>query len=389
NNVRLKYRQGTGLAGNLAPGSLTRLAKPHRLVAAVRQPLAATGGNDREGVPSLRENAPATLLTLERAVSLEDFSYLAMSHSSVWQARAFIRPTGLGREIKIEVVVVPAGGGNLGSLAQTLTDFLMARAIPGAEVMVLPYQSRTFALEVLISVNAQEYNPEAVMTTVKTALKTKFSLERRKLGQDLFLSEVYQVVEGVTGVIHSRAVINGQGAIRRVAAEDREVLILGNLAVDYEGRETSQTEATVTTPAEPLPLNRLVGKRPVRLIQGVGPQYASLLQAAGIRTLTELVRLDPAQAPAGITPIRLAEFKTKAGLVLSLDLDKSLMSPLLSRSLAELLLTDTQTLAQNSGLGRQVIEALQTKLRILQIAMDEEYLPMLTLRELLTELGKA
>ena len=60
NNVRLIYRVGTGLEGNLPAGSLTKPAKPHRLVKAVRQPMATTGGNDMEGVESLRENAPNT-----------------------------------------------------------------------------------------------------------------------------------------------------------------------------------------------------------------------------------------------------------------------------------------------------------------------------------------
>ena len=140
NNVRITFRKGVGLSGNVTAGSFVKPAKAHRLVDKVRQPLDATGGNDMEGVTSLRENAPATLLTLERAVSLADFSYLAMSQSSVWQARAFARPTGLGRNQKVEVVVVPAGGGGLGPLGATLTRFLLNHAIPGIEVTVLPYQ---------------------------------------------------------------------------------------------------------------------------------------------------------------------------------------------------------------------------------------------------------
>ncbi|HHD64274.1 MAG TPA: hypothetical protein ENK96_07940, partial [Desulfobulbaceae bacterium] len=76
NNVRITCRVGTGLQGNLPAGSLTKPVKEHRFVEAIRQPLAATGGNDMEGIESLRENAPATILTLERAVSLTDFSSL-------------------------------------------------------------------------------------------------------------------------------------------------------------------------------------------------------------------------------------------------------------------------------------------------------------------------
>jgi len=185
-------------------------------------------------VESLRENAPATLLTLERAVSLDDFAWLAMAQSSVWQARAFCRPTGLGRSDKVEVVVVPAGGGDLGTLAETLTGFLTAHAVPEVEVTVLPFESRTFDLELLLTVDAVAYNPDTVAAAVKSALQDAFSLRKRKLGQDLFLSEVYQVAEGVTGVEHSVAIINNDRALRRVASGNREVLTLDRLVVTVE-----------------------------------------------------------------------------------------------------------------------------------------------------------
>ncbi len=242
NNVRAVFRAGTGLGGNLPAGSLVKPARPHRLVDRVRQPLPATGGNDREGAESLRENAPATLLTLERAVSLEDFAWLATGQSSVWQARAFSRPAGLGRNDRVEVVVVPAGGGGLGTLAAPLAEFLVAHALPGVEVTVLPYVPRTFSLEVLLTVESGR-NPDLVTAAVKGALQESFSLRKRKLGQDLFLSEVYRVVEGSAGVEHSVAVINGDRTVRREPVADREVLTLGQLRVSVEQEVEGSTDS--------------------------------------------------------------------------------------------------------------------------------------------------
>lgn len=239
NNVRITWREGSGLTGNLPTGSLTKPVKKNRFVGAVRQPLAATGGNDMEGIESLRQNAPATVLILERAVSLADFSSLAMSQSSVWQARAFSRPTGLGRNEKIEVVVVPAGGGNLGSLEATLRDFLQDRAIPGVEINIVPYKSKAFSLEVHLAVS-NGYDPENTVSRVKATLEGSFSLQKRKLGQALFLSEVYEVVESTTGVEHSRIIINGNESLRRVVAEDHQVLTLGKILIDYEDSGSRQ-----------------------------------------------------------------------------------------------------------------------------------------------------
>jgi hypothetical protein len=390
-NIRISFRKGTGLEGNLQSGSLTKAVQSHPLVDQVRQPLPASGGNDMEGVESLRENAPATLLTLERAVSLDDFTYLAMSQSSVWQARAFSRPAGLGRNEKIEVVVVPAGGGNLGALAITLANFLLTHAVPGLELSIKAYRHRTFALEVLVGVDKKACPPDEVITAVKSALEEAFSLKKRKLGQDLFLSEIYQVVESVTGVEHSQTVINGDGTIRRVAADDRDVLTLGLLRVDYTGMKIARTETPPSMVAE-IPLSkpvskRVVGRRPVRIIQGVGTQYSGLLQAKGIFTLEDLGRLDPARLSADISPVRLNEFKTKAKLILGLDLDKSLVANLLNRSMFDLLNANIEQLSRDSGQTVPFIEQMIGKLRILQISMDENFLRLVTLRELLTEIS--
>ncbi|GLI36895.1 hypothetical protein KI811_14750 [Geobacter hydrogenophilus] len=387
NNVRLTFRSGTGLGGNLPAGSAFKPSRPHRLVEKVRQPLDATGGNDREGVESLRENAPATLLTLERAVSLDDFGWLAMSQSSVWQARAFSRPTGLGRNDKVEVVVVPAGGGALGTLAVTLTAFLVAHAVPEVEVTVLPYESRTFALEVLLTVDAAAYKPDVVTAAVKIALQDAFSLKKRKLGQSLFLSEVYQVVEGVTGVEHSVAVIDGDRTLRRVAAADREVLTLGQLVVTVEGEAAagpSPGEAAEAGPAAPK--QRLVGRRGVGVIQGVGARYGELLRGAGIRSVNDLRGIDPVDLTVDISLVRLWEFKTKAEIVVGLAADRTRLSPLLSRTVHDLAEGSTAELVQLTGEAPAAVDGLKAKLRLLQIALDEEVFATVTLRELLSEL---
>ncbi|PIV88650.1 MAG: hypothetical protein COW48_04810, partial [Hydrogenophilales bacterium CG17_big_fil_post_rev_8_21_14_2_50_63_12] len=60
NNLRVSFRQGSGAVGNLAPGSLAKLIKPHPLLESLAQPIASSGGGDRESNADLRENAPAT-----------------------------------------------------------------------------------------------------------------------------------------------------------------------------------------------------------------------------------------------------------------------------------------------------------------------------------------
>ena len=204
NNIRVSFRQGAGAAGNLDPGSLVKLAKPHALLESVAQPIASSGGGDRESNTDLRENSPATLLALDRAVSLEDFSQLARGQASVWQARAFRLPPGLGQRERLQVVVMAAGGGTpSAALKGELQAYLLARAQPGVAISISEYTRLTFRLNVTIRVRSDAFDAQTVKDVVLAALEAAFSEEARQLGQALYRGEVYKVVDGVTGVENS------------------------------------------------------------------------------------------------------------------------------------------------------------------------------------------
>jgi len=246
NNVRIQHRVGAGLSGNLAPFSLEKEVKPHPLINGLLQPMASTGGNDMEAVDSMRVNAPASVLTIERAVSLTDFTHLAAANSSVWQARAFRLPPGPGRADRIEVAVVPAGGGSLGPLAESLTDFLTAHALPGVQVSVTAYQAVILDLTLTLRIKEDEFDPDLVAEAVRQALLKAFALGKAKLGEPLFRSQVFAVVEAVAGVENCRCQINPggfrdetgaaseprhvaygpDGAVKRVSLAARQVIYL-------------------------------------------------------------------------------------------------------------------------------------------------------------------
>lgn len=204
NNLRIGFRQGSGAAGNLAPGSLTKLIKPHPLLESLAQPIASSGGGDRESNADLRDNAPATLLALDRAVSLEDFSQLARGHASVWQARAFRQPPGLGQRERLEVVVMAAGGGTpSAALKAELQAYLLARAQPGMVIAVSDYTRLTFRLSVTVRVRGDAFDRQTVQDAVLAALQAAFTERNRQLGQALYRGEIYKVVDAVAGVENS------------------------------------------------------------------------------------------------------------------------------------------------------------------------------------------
>jgi hypothetical protein len=246
NNVRATARVGTGLAGNLPAWSLDKIVKPHMLVEAVVQPVLASGGNDMEGVESMREFAPASVLSLARAVSLDDFTHLASANSSVWQARAFRRQPGPGRTENIEIAVVPAGGGELGGLEDSLQAFIAANALPGIAIAIRRFEPVILDLNVDLQIREDEFDADLVAAEVRGALQTAFSLEAVRLGEPLFLSRIFEVVEQVTGVANSQCAIDtggfrddrgapvtvrsiasgASGAIKRVSVYEQQAIYL-------------------------------------------------------------------------------------------------------------------------------------------------------------------
>src|SRR5262249_26218859 len=87
-NVRAEYRRGVGAAGILKAGQINLLlSRPAGLKDAVN-PLPSADGKDPEVLEDARTNAPLTVLTLDRVVSLQDFEDFARAYAGIYKARA-------------------------------------------------------------------------------------------------------------------------------------------------------------------------------------------------------------------------------------------------------------------------------------------------------------
>ncbi len=253
NNIRVRYRVGSGLSGNVPVGGLEKPVSPHPLIKAVRQPLPAAGGGDMEDMASLRENAPSTLLALERAVSLSDFSHLAAAQSSVWQAKAYSQILHGGRTESVKVVIVPADGVQSPEIRKAIRSFLQKHALPGVQVTVGPFVEKRFSLSITVRVKTDEFIAEEVEKAVASALVDHFTLKNRKLGEHLYLSEVYKIVEGIKGVENSKCdifeqpsesdVSKGKKALQVIKADDESTVV-------YLDTDADENPSTLTVTIE-------------------------------------------------------------------------------------------------------------------------------------------
>jgi predicted phage baseplate assembly protein len=200
-NVQASYRKGLGREGNLDAGKLTLLVARPLGVRSVTNLLPSTGGSDPEALADARANAPLTVLTLGRIVSLEDYADFARAFEGVAKAHAtWVWGQG-GREVLLTVAgtdgdAIPADG----PVHQRLLSAIVKAGDPGVSLTVRSYEPVPFRLAATIE-RDEALLVEQVLADVEAALGAHFSFTARSFGQPVPLSEVLAVLHGVRGVV--------------------------------------------------------------------------------------------------------------------------------------------------------------------------------------------
>lgn len=124
---------------------------------------------------------------------------------------------------------------------------------------------------------------------------------------------------------------------------------------------------------------------PVAAIDGIGDKYAKLLNKQDIHTLGDLVDIDPLQPIGNIPPVKLREFRAKARAVTHIQVDLAPFIPLADWNISDILKTEPGKLAEmidSPGVTPQKVTRFQEKLAGLQVALDDEQLKSIPLKEL-------
>jgi hypothetical protein len=198
-NVRATYRKGTGSPGLVRAGQLSLLMTPVIGVRSVRNPLAASDAEDPEAQDEVRRNAPLTVLTLDRAVSLRDYEDFARAYAGV--AKALVTWIWTGETREVFVTVAGPGGRPVGAdLPKNLTTAMLAAGDRHLPLKVEEYMPAYFGMDAKVQVDP-DHIPERVAEAVAAALRERFGFEARSFGQGVALSEVVAVVQAVPGVV--------------------------------------------------------------------------------------------------------------------------------------------------------------------------------------------
>ncbi|HYN19747.1 MAG TPA: putative baseplate assembly protein [Thermoanaerobaculia bacterium] len=200
-NVTAVYRKDIGLAGLVDAGRISLLDTRPLGVSEVINPLPSLGAADRETRAEIRSNAPLTVLTLERIVSLRDHEDFARSFSGIGKARATWVQDGAVRWVHVTVAAADGGKVPAGSeLYRNLVTAMRRLSHPFQPLRVDTFDRLTFNLEINVEVDP-DYRPDKVLKAVEAALRETFSFAARDFAQGAPLSEVMAVAQRVEGVV--------------------------------------------------------------------------------------------------------------------------------------------------------------------------------------------
>jgi hypothetical protein len=205
-NIHADYRYGAG-AAKPPVGLINQIAVPVPGLASVRSPLPATGGADAEAADELRISAPASTLTLGRAVSLADFQALALSFPGILNAAAGWTWDERRQRAAVKLRFISDGG----DPSASLVNWLAGQAAPDTVIVAEPAGQAPYSTLAINLEFSPGYDPVLVRAAARAALfdpKTGLLSPRNvAIGRALFRSVVTGRLHEVAGVASVIAIL--------------------------------------------------------------------------------------------------------------------------------------------------------------------------------------
>jgi predicted phage baseplate assembly protein len=197
-NVTADYRVGLGPDGNVDAGSLRTLLKKPLGLKRVANPAAAAGGAEAEDPTAVKKNAPGTVRTFGRVVSIRDFEDAAREYVGVAKARASFVWDGEGRIVNL--VVAGDDGATIDIAGSGLLADLDVRRDPHQPLVVRNFQRRPVVVRLSVAVD-DRYVALTVRRAADAALRGLLAFDALELGEAVHLSDIHRAIQHVEGVV--------------------------------------------------------------------------------------------------------------------------------------------------------------------------------------------
>lgn len=310
--IHAKYRVGGGADGNVIAGTLLSVVDPTDVVFPQTDPTLpplhlgagsgitppvitvtnaadATGGSDSETLDSIRVNAPRSLRTLERAVSLEDYETIALTipQEHITKARA------VGAVYSnITLYVATANGSQVNqAVLNTVADYFAPRKMAGVTVVVATPTYTKIDVDIALVIDPR-YDQESVRQESLRAVQALFNFGVVDFGQRVSASAVYAAAlanKGVLNVVLSRLARTAQGGtgVADIGLQPNEIPSMGTVTITATGGVVNTGLSTGSAVSAPPSAPTIT-----TLTQNVNSVHAALTWTASADTTTTDVRVD-------------------------------------------------------------------------------------------------
>jgi hypothetical protein len=208
NNVIATYRYGSG-AATPDPGSLTVVLQPQPGLQSIVNPVPVGGGADPDAPAKIRQLAPKSVMTFNRAISADDYEVIAAQTPGVARAKAVFSFDATEQRPRVKIWV----GDDQNAVAAATAA--IAGAADPSRLPRIQLASQVVISVKLTLVVGPAHQPAAVQAAVYEALLDAdtglFGANVVGIGQGFFDSQVYAACLAVTGVqaVHDYSFITG------------------------------------------------------------------------------------------------------------------------------------------------------------------------------------
>ncbi len=201
------YRVGNGAAGNVGADSIVHVVSGDGSIDAVRNPLAARGGQDAETIQDVRERAPYAFRTQERAVTPDDYARMAERRGDIQRAAARFRWTGSWRTVF--VTADRFGGASIDeNFENALLEFFERYRMAGHDVEIDAPRYVSLEIEMRVCVQADYFKSDVERALLEIfnprvlsdGTRGVFHPDHFTFGQAVYLSQLYAAAQNVAGV---------------------------------------------------------------------------------------------------------------------------------------------------------------------------------------------
>lgn len=253
--IHATYRVGGGADGNVIAGSINVIVDPTDVVFPTADPnhptpisatttipaisvinkAASGGGANSESLDSIRVNAPKSLRTLDRAVSLSDYETLATGIPQVHIAKA----KAVGAVFTNITLYVAASNGSqvTQDVLNAVVSYFGPRKMAGVTVVAATPTYSKIDIGVTVVIDPR-YNQDAVSQSVNASVLALMAFDNVSFGQRVAIGDVYTAAlshPGVTNVVVSKIARSGGTGATDIVLAPNEIPVVGVVTVTAQG----------------------------------------------------------------------------------------------------------------------------------------------------------